>query len=92
MPTVSCSTPDLIRGTALGQEIRNYSLFSYETREALHLSEEERQTVMDCLYKIEAELKHGIDKHSRRLITANIGCCSTTVCVFTNGSSPRAKR
>ncbi|WP_417180509.1 helix-turn-helix domain-containing protein, partial [Alistipes putredinis] len=36
-------------------------------------SEEERQTVMDCLYKIEAELKHGIDKHSRRLITANIG-------------------
>ena len=65
--------PDLIRGTALGQEIRNYSFFSYETREALHLSEEERQTVMDCLYKIEAELKHGIDKHSRRLITANIG-------------------
>ena len=65
--------PDLIRGTALGQEIRNYSFFSYETREALHLSEEERQTVMDCLYKIEAELKHGIDKHSRRLITAHIG-------------------
>ena len=65
--------PDLIRGTALGQEIRNYSFFSYETREALHLSEEERQTVMDCLNKIEAELKHGIDKHSRRLITANIG-------------------
>lgn len=66
--------PDLIRGTALGQEIRNYSFFSYETREALHLSEEERQTVMDCLYKIEAELKHGIDKHSRRLITATSGC------------------
>lgn len=31
--------PDLIRGTALGQEIKNYSFFSYETREALHLSE-----------------------------------------------------
>lgn len=65
--------PDLIRGTALGQEIRNYSFFSYETREALHLSEEERQTVMDCLHKIETELRHGIDKHSRRLICANIG-------------------
>ena len=25
--------PDLIRGTALGQEIKNYSFFSYETRE-----------------------------------------------------------
>lgn len=65
--------PDLIRGTALGQEIRNYTFFSYETREALHLSEQERQTVMDCLGKIEAELDRTIDKHSRRLITANIG-------------------
>ena len=65
--------PDLIRGTALGQEIKNYSFFSYETREALHLSEEERETVMDCLHKIEVELKHSIDKHSRRLICANIG-------------------
>lgn len=65
--------PDLIRGTALGQEIRRYTFFSYETNEALHLSEEERRTVMDCLHKIEAELEHAIDKHSRRLITANIG-------------------
>ncbi len=65
--------PDLIRGTALGHEIRNYTFFSYETREALHLSEQERQTVMDCLHKIDAELDHAIDKHSRRLITANIG-------------------
>ena len=65
--------PDLIRGTSLGQEIRRYTFFSYETNEALHLSEQERQTVMDCLGKIEAELEHAIDKHSRRLITANIG-------------------
>lgn len=65
--------PDLIRGTALGQEIRNYSFFSYETNEALHLSEAERRTVMDCLHNIETELEHAIDKHSRRLITANIG-------------------
>ena len=65
--------PDLIRGTALGQEIKNYSFFSYETREALHLSEDEREIVMDCLHKIETELKHSIDKHSRRLICANIG-------------------
>lgn len=65
--------PDLIHGTALGQEIRNYSFFSYETNEALHLSEEERQTVMDCLQNISNELKHAIDKHSRRLICANIG-------------------
>lgn len=64
---------DLIRGTALGQEIRNYSFFSYESNEALHLSEEERQTIMDGLHKIETELRHSIDKHTRRLICANIG-------------------
>ena len=65
--------PDFIRGTALGQEIRKYSFFSYEAREALHLSEKERTTVMECFRNIEAELEHNIDKHSRRLITANIG-------------------
>lgn len=65
--------PDFIRGTMLGQEIKKYSFFSYETREALHLSETERETIMDCFRKIEAELEHNIDKHSRRLITANIG-------------------
>ena len=59
--------------TALGQEIKKYSFFSYETNEALHISEEERQTVMDCLQKITIELEHSIDKHSRRLICANIG-------------------
>lgn len=65
--------PDFIRGTTLGQEIKKYSFFSYETCEALHLSEEERAIIMDCLHKIEAELHHNIDRHSRRLITANIG-------------------
>lgn len=65
--------PDLIHGTALGQEMRNYSFFSYESNEALHLSLEERQTIMDGLRKIETELEHAIDKHSRRLICANIG-------------------
>lgn len=65
--------PDFIRGTTLGQEIKKYSFFSYETREALHLSEEERAIIMDCLHKIETELHHNIDRHSRRLITANIG-------------------
>jgi hypothetical protein len=40
--------------------------------EALHLSEQERQVVIDCLSKIEFELKHTIDKHSKTLIVTNI--------------------
>lgn len=64
--------PDLIRGTSLGQNIKNHKYFSYAVNEALHLSEQERQTVMDCLKKIEIELEHGIDKHSKPLIAMNI--------------------
>lgn len=64
--------PDLIRGTSLGQNIRQYGFFSYSSAEALHLSERERGVVTDCFAKIQAELEHGIDKHSRQLIVMNI--------------------
>jgi len=64
--------PDLIRGTSLGHTIKNYTFFSYETSEALHLSEQERLVVLDCLGNIEYELKHAIDKHSKNLIATNI--------------------
>lgn len=64
--------PDLILGTSLGRNIHQYHFFSYAVHEALHLSEQERTMIMDCLAKIEYELKHSIDKHSRQLIVANI--------------------
>lgn len=64
--------PDLIRGTSLGRNIRSYSFFSYEANEALHLSEQERAIVVDCLHKIRTETEHAVDKHTWRLITANI--------------------
>ena len=64
--------PDFIRGTSLGRKIRKYTFFSYEANEALHLSEEERTIVLDCLKKIEMELRHAIDKHSKGLIATNI--------------------
>ena len=64
--------PDLIRGTSLGQHIREYSFFSYEVNEALHLSERERELVVDSFQKIRHELEHAIDRHSKRLIAINI--------------------
>ena len=64
--------PDLLRGTQLGRNIRNYTFFSYESYEALHLSEQERHVVIDCLQNIAGELQHAIDKHSRTLIVSNI--------------------
>jgi AraC family transcriptional activator of pobA len=64
--------PDFIRGTALGKHIQDYTFFSYEVHEALHLSETEKQVIYDCLAKIEMELRHPIDKHSKTLIVTNI--------------------
>jgi len=64
--------PDLIHGTALGKNIQEYGFFSYQMNEALHLSEKERQIILDCLEKIEFELHQAIDKHSKKLIAANI--------------------
>ena len=64
--------PDLILGTPLGRSIQDFAFFSYEVHEALHISERERQLVLDCFSKIEYELNRGIDKHSKPLIAANI--------------------
>lgn len=63
---------DLLKGTALAKTINDYHFFSYHSNEALHLSERERQIVMDCLSKIAFELQQGVDKHSKKLITTNI--------------------
>lgn len=64
--------PDLIKGTALGNGIQEYNFFSYEAHEALHLSEQERQIILDCFSKIAYELQQGVDKHSKKLIVSNI--------------------
>jgi AraC family transcriptional activator of pobA len=64
--------PDFIHGTALGRHIHDYAFFSYQSNEALHLSEPERKIVLDCFAKIEYELEHAIDKHSKKLISTNI--------------------
>src|SRR6478735_369148 len=64
--------PDLIHGTSLGRHIQDYTFFGYQSNEALHLSERERKIVLDCFSKIEYELKHAIDKHSKALIVSNI--------------------
>lgn len=65
--------PDLILGTPLDNHINDYSFFSYEVNEALHLSAYERGVVKDCFSKIEFELKQAVvDKHTKNLIVSNI--------------------
>ncbi|ULQ54281.1 helix-turn-helix domain-containing protein [Flavihumibacter fluvii] len=64
--------PDLIRGTSLARNMGDYTFFSYAVNEALHLSERERQIILDCFSKIKYELEHAVDKHSKKLIVTNI--------------------
>ena len=64
--------PDLIRTTPLARKMKEDTFVSYEVNEALHMSERERQTILNCFNEIKEELRHNIDKHTRSIITANI--------------------
>lgn len=50
----------------------SYSFFSYDTNEALHVSERERNILSDLVAQIEVEYSQNIDKHTQNLIVSNI--------------------
>lgn len=64
--------PDIIKGTSLGKQIHQYTFFSYQSNEALHVSEKERALIDNCMANIEGEIRQNIDKHSKMIIAANI--------------------
>lgn len=64
--------PELIRNSALGKKIHEYSFFSYAENEALHLSEQEKQTLLSILKQMENEYNTNIDHYSHELIISNI--------------------
>lgn len=64
--------PDLICGTPLADKINRYGYFDYSQKEALHLSESERDIFLECLDKINREVEHPVDTHSADLLSANI--------------------
>jgi AraC-like DNA-binding protein len=64
--------PELIRNTAFGKKIHEYSFFSYAENEALHLSEQEKQTLLSILKQMENEYNTNIDHYSHDLIISNI--------------------
>lgn len=64
--------PDLFHHYDLGKRINSYNFFSYETNEALHLSDSEKQKIMACLQNITEEYSQNIDRHSQELIVSNL--------------------
>lgn len=53
--------PDLLHGTHLEQTIKEYSFFDYRVNEALHMSDEEHETIVSLLRQIRDEIEN--NKH-----------------------------
>jgi AraC-like DNA-binding protein len=64
--------PDLIRGTALGKKIHQYSFFRYVSEEALHLSDGEKQILLEGIFLIDRELSSHIDRYSQPIAVSAI--------------------
>ena len=62
----------LLYRTSLKNHIRNYTFFSYNKEEALHLSGRETATITCCLENIEEELHHSIDTHTATILSRHI--------------------
>lgn len=50
--------PDLLHGTPLEKEIRQYSFFDYRINEALHMTDEEKETIVGIMRQISNEIEN----------------------------------
>jgi AraC-like DNA-binding protein len=64
--------PDFLWNTALAQNMPKHEYFSYQTNEALHLSEKEEDLITDIIEKIVQEYQNNIDGFSQDVIIARI--------------------
>lgn len=64
--------PDFFLGYPLSKNIKQYGFFSYATNETLHLSEEEKATIIEIFRMIENELKGRIDDFSQDVVISQI--------------------
>ncbi|UKB85941.1 helix-turn-helix transcriptional regulator [Chryseobacterium sp. MEBOG06] len=64
--------PDFIRSYPLAKNIKNFGFFSYDTNEALHLSDQEKTRITGLLDSITNELNTTIDEVSQDVIVSYI--------------------
>lgn len=64
--------PDILQGTALEKEIKNFSFFDYRINEALHMTEEEREVMVSIFRQLENELRFPPDAIQNRIIVGFI--------------------
>jgi AraC-type DNA-binding domain-containing proteins len=64
--------PDFIRKYPLGAKIDKFKFFSYETNEALHMSDSEQKLVEGIMENIQNEYNRNIDEHSQDIIISQL--------------------
>ena len=64
--------PDFLLGYPLAKKIKQFGFFSYAANEALHLSEQERATIISLYDIIRNELNSRIDDFSHEVIIAQV--------------------
>ncbi|MDE6415923.1 MAG: helix-turn-helix domain-containing protein [Duncaniella sp.] len=64
--------PDILQGTGLEKEIKNFSFFDYRINEALHMTTEERDVMVSLMRQLAQELKFPADEMQNRIIAGFI--------------------
>lgn len=64
--------PDLLHGTPLEKEITGYSFFEYRINEALHMSREEKNTIVGLIKEIDKEIANVPDSIQNSIIVGYI--------------------
>ena len=63
--------PELLHGTDLERRLPTYTYFSYNTNEALLMSEQQRQTIVNLLEAMRTELLEN-DGHTQHIVVAHL--------------------
>ncbi|WP_196890434.1 helix-turn-helix domain-containing protein [Aureivirga marina] len=64
--------PELIQSSVLGEKIKEYDFFYYDSFESLHMSEQENEIINDIVKKVKYEYELNLDKHSHALIVSHL--------------------
>jgi AraC-like DNA-binding protein len=64
--------PDFFLSYPLARKIKQYGFFSYTANEALHLSEEEEETIISVFKMMDSELSSRIDNFSQDVVISQI--------------------
>ncbi|PZP45139.1 MAG: AraC family transcriptional regulator [Pseudopedobacter saltans] len=64
--------PDFLLGYPIFKKIKQYNFFTYSVHESLHLSEQEKKTVIKIFSILEEEINNRIDEFSQEIVVSQI--------------------